>query len=244
MTTQASKRDYSLLGESGRTAVETGLAAAEWYHTDVPRKDMKALMQRSDGPAIRDTAIWLGSMLALAAVGTYFWGTWICVPFFLAYGVLYGSASDIPLARMRPWHGLQDALDERCGLSDRLLHDHAQPGDLALEPHAPPHRYRHRRPRSRNRRHAAAGSVASRPQLLRYARRLARDDRHGAQRAGIISAEEKTFIPERNSPRPSASPASGSPSISRRLPVRLYWVRSCRWCLSACRASTVRGTTS
>ena len=61
----------------------------------------------------------------------------------------------IPLARMRPRHRLQDAVDERRGLSDRLLHDHAQPGDLALEPYAPPHRHDHRRPRPRDRRHAA-----------------------------------------------------------------------------------------
>lgn len=88
------KRDYGLLGEDGSRAVENGLAAAEWYHTDVSRKEMKALMQRSDGPAIRDTLIWLGSMAVLAGLGIYFWGSWLCVPFFLAYGVLYGSASD------------------------------------------------------------------------------------------------------------------------------------------------------
>jgi fatty acid desaturase len=91
---QSLKRDYSLLGVSGKQAVDTGLAAAEWYHTDIPRKEMKALMQRSDGPAIRDTAIWLGSMVVLGGLGAYFWGTWYCLPFFLAYGVLYGSASD------------------------------------------------------------------------------------------------------------------------------------------------------
>ena len=54
-------RDYSLVGESTRSAVETGLASAEWYHTDMPRKEMKELMQRSDGPAIRDTVIWLAA---------------------------------------------------------------------------------------------------------------------------------------------------------------------------------------
>ena len=88
------KRDYSLLGPDGARAVETGLAAAEWYHTDVPRKVMKDLMQRTDGPAIRDTIILYGSMIALAAGGIALWGTWWCVPFWLAYGVLYGSASD------------------------------------------------------------------------------------------------------------------------------------------------------
>src|ERR1700748_2726154 len=65
------KRDYDLMGPSGRAAVETGLAAAEWYHTEIPRKEMKALMQRSDSAAIRDTAIWLGSMSAFAALGIY-----------------------------------------------------------------------------------------------------------------------------------------------------------------------------
>jgi len=88
------KRDYSLLGRDSRAAVENGLAAAEWYHTDIPRKQMKELMKREDGPAIRDTALWLGSMLVTGALGIYFWGSWWCVPFFLIYGVMYGSASD------------------------------------------------------------------------------------------------------------------------------------------------------
>lgn len=98
------KRDYSLLGADGRRAVETGLAAAEWYHTEVPRKAMKELMQRRDGPAIRDTAIWLGSMLLLAGVAVALWVSghpWLSVPFWLAYGVLYGSASD------SRWHETQ-----------------------------------------------------------------------------------------------------------------------------------------
>ncbi|TJX00685.1 MAG: fatty acid desaturase [Mesorhizobium sp.] len=88
------KRDYSLVGESTRIAIETGLASAEWYHTDVSRKTMKELMQRSDSPAIRDTIIWIAAILVSAAGGVYFWGTWWCVPFFFVYGVLYASASD------------------------------------------------------------------------------------------------------------------------------------------------------
>jgi fatty acid desaturase len=51
-------------------------------------------MQRRDGPAIRDTIIWAGLHVASAAGGIYFWGTWWCVPFFLVYGVLYGSCCD------------------------------------------------------------------------------------------------------------------------------------------------------
>ena len=88
------KRDYSLLGPDAARAVETGLAAAEWYHTDIPRKEMKALMKREDGPAIRDTILWLGAMVALAGIGIALWPSWWSAPFWLAYGVLYGSASD------------------------------------------------------------------------------------------------------------------------------------------------------
>ena len=88
------KRDYSLLGRDAQAAVANGLSAAEWYHTEIPRKQMKELMKREDGPAIRDTAIWFGSLILFGGLGVYFWGTWWAVPFFLAYGVLYGSASD------------------------------------------------------------------------------------------------------------------------------------------------------
>ena len=94
MASKQTKRDYSLLGRDAERAVATGLSAAEWYHTDVPRKAMKELMKREDGPALRDTAIWIGSMLVFAGAGIWFWGTWWSAPFFLAYGVLYGSASD------------------------------------------------------------------------------------------------------------------------------------------------------
>ena len=87
-------RDYSLTGDASRQAVEAGLAAADWYHTEVPRKAMKQLMQRRDGPAIRDTVLWVLLHVAFAAGGIYFWGSWLAVPFWLTYGVLYGSACD------------------------------------------------------------------------------------------------------------------------------------------------------
>jgi fatty acid desaturase len=89
-----SKRDYSLVGQDAAKAVASGLAAAEWYRTDIPRKQMKELMQRRDRPAIRDTILWVALFILFGAGGFYFWGTWWCVPFFLCYGMLYGSSSD------------------------------------------------------------------------------------------------------------------------------------------------------
>jgi len=86
--------DYALDGPGNARAVAAGLANAEWYRTPIPRKQMKELMQRSDGPATRDTLIWLGLLVLFGGLGVYFWPTWLCVPFFLAYGVLYGSSGD------------------------------------------------------------------------------------------------------------------------------------------------------
>ena len=88
------KRDYSLLGPNGRHAVEIGLAAADWYHTDVPRKQMKALMQRSDQPAIRDTLIYYGAIIAFAAIAVSLWPSWWSLPFWIAYSTLYTSGAD------------------------------------------------------------------------------------------------------------------------------------------------------
>ncbi len=87
-------RDYDLLGPDGRRALETGLATAEWYHSDVPRAVMKDLMKRSDQPAIRDTAVYYGLMILFAAIGIWLWPSLWSAPFWLAYGVLYGSGSD------------------------------------------------------------------------------------------------------------------------------------------------------
>ncbi len=87
-------RDYSLEGPENAHAVAAGLANAEWYRTPIPRQRMKALMQRSDQPATRDTVIWLGCLVLFGGLGAVTWGTWWCVPCFAAYGVLYGSGGD------------------------------------------------------------------------------------------------------------------------------------------------------
>ena len=61
-------RDYSLMGKDGALAVESGLANAKWYATDIPRKEMKEFIKRSDGPAIRDTLIWLAALFGFASL--------------------------------------------------------------------------------------------------------------------------------------------------------------------------------
>jgi fatty acid desaturase len=85
------KRDYSLTGPENRRAQERGLVAAEWYTTPIPRKRLKELMKRKDGPAIRDTLIWFAALIGAGILAYHSWGTWWAIPAFFVYGVLYAS---------------------------------------------------------------------------------------------------------------------------------------------------------
>ena len=65
-----------------------------WFRPDVDPVKIRELMTKSDGRALIDTLIWLASMVFFAALGVLLWPSWWSIPFWLAYGVLYGSASD------------------------------------------------------------------------------------------------------------------------------------------------------
>jgi fatty acid desaturase len=190
------KRDYGLIGPSAEAAVASGLAAAEWYHSQIDRKTMKALMQRSDNAAIRDTVIWLGLMVIFAVGGVYLWGTWWAVPFFLAYGVLYGSASD------SRWH--------ECGhgtaFKTRWMNDAVyQIASFMIMRNPVTWRWSHARHHTDT---VIVGrdpeiAVMRPPALLRVVLNFFGivDVWHAVidmlrNAAGIISAEEKSFIPE------------------------------------------------
>ena len=94
MSTSTITRDYSLVGPEADKAVAAGLASAKWYTPPIKRAELKELMRREDGPAIRDTLIWIAAFIVSGGLGYYFWGTWAAVPFFIIYGVLYGSSTD------------------------------------------------------------------------------------------------------------------------------------------------------
>lgn len=87
-------RDYCLLGPDAKRAVTDGLVTENWYRTPIDRKTMKAFMQRSDQPATRDTALLFGGMVIFAGTAILLMPSAWSVPFWLAYGVLYGSAMD------------------------------------------------------------------------------------------------------------------------------------------------------
>ena len=88
------KLDYSLTGENSTLAVERGLAEAEWYQCDVPRDTMRSLLERRDGPAMRDTLIWFSLLLLSGYATWFFWGSWIAILPYAVYSVLYASTSD------------------------------------------------------------------------------------------------------------------------------------------------------
>jgi Na+-transporting NADH:ubiquinone oxidoreductase subunit F len=86
--------DYSLTGVNASLAIEKGLAEADWYQCAVPREELRKLLERRDGPAIRDTILWFALIVAfgLAAFSLrHSW--WFPLPYAI-YAVLYASTSD------------------------------------------------------------------------------------------------------------------------------------------------------
>jgi MocE subfamily Rieske [2Fe-2S] domain protein len=90
----AIKLDYSLTGVNSTLAVEKGLAEADWYQCAVPRETMRSLLERRNGPAIRDTVLWFALIFGSGLATYALWHTfWFIIPYAI-YCVLYASTSD------------------------------------------------------------------------------------------------------------------------------------------------------
>jgi Na+-transporting NADH:ubiquinone oxidoreductase subunit F len=86
--------DYSLTGANSALAIENGLAEADWYQCAVPRETLRSLLERRDGPAIRDTLLWFAFIFASGYAAWALRHTlWFVLPYAL-YCVLYASTSD------------------------------------------------------------------------------------------------------------------------------------------------------
>ncbi|MEL7300568.1 MAG: fatty acid desaturase [Pseudomonadota bacterium] len=86
--------DYALTQRSSEAAEAAGLKSPRWYRTKVDPKRLQPLTRKSDLRAGRDAALWLGLMGVFAGAAIWLMPSWWSVPFWLAYGVLYGSGSD------------------------------------------------------------------------------------------------------------------------------------------------------
>src|SRR3954471_323427 len=85
--------DYSLVGKRSIEAIEQGLAEATWYASPAPKANMRELLQRRDGPAIRDSIIWFGLLIGSGYLGYVLWPSWWAILPFALYGVIYASTS-------------------------------------------------------------------------------------------------------------------------------------------------------
>jgi MocE subfamily Rieske [2Fe-2S] domain protein len=94
LTKPPAKLDYSLTGLNSTLAVERGLAEADWYQCHVPRETMRKLLERRDGPAIRDTLLWFTLIIGCGVATWALWPSWWTAIPYLIYAVLYASTSD------------------------------------------------------------------------------------------------------------------------------------------------------
>ncbi|MFI5355774.1 MAG: NADH:ubiquinone reductase (Na(+)-transporting) subunit F [Opitutales bacterium] len=111
------KLDYSLVGENAAAAVERGLAEADWYQSPVPRAEMRRLLERRDGPAIRDTLLWIALILGSGYATWRLWGSWWAVLPYLVYAALYASTSD------SRWHESEHGTAFKTDWMNRALYE-------------------------------------------------------------------------------------------------------------------------
>lgn len=92
------RRDYSLTGVYEGRAVALDDDRIEdrveetWWHPSIARAALKALMQRSDGPALWHFGLWIVLLVVSGYFAVLSWGTWWAIPAFLIYGTIYSSS--------------------------------------------------------------------------------------------------------------------------------------------------------
>ena len=91
------KRDYSLSGGyEGALALDDDQiedrVEEQWWSPDIPRKDLKALMKRSDIPGLGQFGLWIALLAGSGYLAYLSWGTWWAIPAFLIYGTIYSSS--------------------------------------------------------------------------------------------------------------------------------------------------------
>ena len=87
-------QNYKLSDEGDSIAALNGTANPNWFRRTVDPQAIRALMQKSDAMALRDTALWLGALIVSATIAIALWPSWWSAPFWIIYGVLYGSGAD------------------------------------------------------------------------------------------------------------------------------------------------------
>jgi MocE subfamily Rieske [2Fe-2S] domain protein len=91
------KRDYSLIPSyTTDTPLDDDTIEEKveqtWWSPDIPRPELKALMQRSDRYGLLDFGLWIVLLAVSGTLAWMSWGTWWAIPAFLVFGTIYSSA--------------------------------------------------------------------------------------------------------------------------------------------------------
>jgi MocE subfamily Rieske [2Fe-2S] domain protein len=117
ISSPAVKLDYSLTGVNSSLAVEKGLAEADWYQCPVSRETMRSLLERRNGPAIRDTILWFALIFGSGYATYALWHTiWFVFPYAI-YAVLYASTCD------SRWHESSHGTAFKTGWMNDVLYE-------------------------------------------------------------------------------------------------------------------------
>ena len=63
-----------------------------WWSPEISRKELKALMTRTDSAALAHFGLWFLLLAISAPLAWISWGTWWAIPAFLIYGTIYSSS--------------------------------------------------------------------------------------------------------------------------------------------------------
>ena len=193
--------DYSLVGEEASRAIERGLAEADWYQCPVPRSTLRKLLERRDGPAIRDTILLFLILLGTGWATAALWGSWWVVLPYIVYAVFYGTSSD------SRWHECGHGTAFKTDWMNRLVYEVAS---FMVMRESVVWRWSHTRHHSDT---IIVGrdpeiQVPRPPDMLAHVLSLMNVGGYRTffpkllmHAAGRISAEEKTFIPESEFPK-------------------------------------------
>lgn len=117
LTRKTDSLDYSLVGVNARRAVEMGLAEADWYQCPVPRETMRKLLERRNGPAVRDTLLWFALIFGSGYATYVLWPSWWAALPYIVYSVLYASTSD------SRWHEAEHGTPFRTDWMNNALYE-------------------------------------------------------------------------------------------------------------------------
>jgi len=91
------RRDYSIIGglEDAVALDDNNIedkVEGTWWSPDIPRRELKAMMKRSDLPGLLHFGLWFVLLGITGYLAVLSWGTWWAIPAFLVFGTIYSSA--------------------------------------------------------------------------------------------------------------------------------------------------------